>query len=120
MKKTVFLILTAAAFLAGAGPLDACEIHFEPNKPALAAGQTAAVALFVKFEHRRCDIPIEDTRIETKNVEIVGRGSWTEIKSGLFRLDLEIKAGTGRGEVRVTRECDKKGLSEGILVIGSK
>jgi len=119
MKKTALLIL-AAALLSGAGPLDACEIHFEPSKSALASGQTAAVVLFVKFEHRRCDISIEDTRIETKNVEIVGRGSWTEVKSGLFRLDLEVKAGTGRGEIRVTRECDKKGLSEGLLVVGSK
>ncbi|MBN2206000.1 MAG: hypothetical protein JW742_01230 [Candidatus Aminicenantes bacterium] len=115
MKTKKIIVTLLALGLVGAGRLLACDIHFEPAKPVLAAGASARVSVFVKFEHRRCDIPIEDTRLEAKNIEIVERGAWTELKSGLYRLDLEIRLGADRGELRAIRECEKKGVSEGVL-----
>ncbi len=43
--------------------------------------------------------------------------SWKRVKADTYSLDITFVLNGPKGEVRVTRECDKKGVSEGLLKV---
>lgn len=116
MKKLAPLAL-AAALLASAVPVLPCEIHFAQSKTAAAVGRETTATVTVVLEHRNCGIPMDQTSVEGKNVTIVKTGAWKRVKADVYSLDITFILNGPKGEVRVTRECDKKGVSEGLLKV---
>ena len=94
-----------------------CHIYFEPKIKTLQQGKEVEVTIYVKLEHRRCDIPLDATVIEAENIAIKEKGNWEKIKKGLYKLNIKIILTAAKGELRVIRECEKKGISEGILEV---
>lgn len=94
-----------------------CEIHFSPEKVTAVQGIETKVTVTVVLEHRNCKIPMEQTVIEGKGLTILQIGNWTRVKADTYSVDITFILNGPKGEIRVTRECDKKGLSEGILKV---
>lgn len=116
MKKLAPFAL-AAALLASAVPALPCEIHFAQSKMTAAVGRETLATVTVVLEHRNCKIPMDQTSVEGKGVTIVKTGAWTRVKADEYSLDITFVLNGPKGEVRVTRECDKKGVSEGLLKV---
>lgn len=116
MKKLVPLI-AAVVLLASAVPALPCEIRFEQAKMTAALGREAQATVTVVLEHRNCKVPMEQTVVEGKGLTIVKTGSWKRIKADTFSMDITFILNAPKGEVRVVRECEKKGASEGVLKV---
>ncbi len=117
MRKAISIalifVLTALAY--------PCIIAFEPDKIKIAEiGKPVEIKVFVKLEHRRCPIALEDTNFEVKNIKIPKKGQWVKVKRGLYSVRLKVVLTEESGELRVTRECEKKGISEGTLKFKAK
>ena len=116
MKKLVPFI-AAAVLLAFAVPALPCEIRFEQAKMTAAPGREAQATVTVVLEHRNCKIPMEQTAVEGKGLTIVKTGTWKRIKADAFSMDITFILNAPEGELRVARECEKKGISEGVLKV---
>ena len=117
MLRFKSLISAWAAVVILTLPLFPCHINFKPDKVLVERGQPATVTLRVELEHRRCPLPLEDTEIEEDHVEIIEQGPWTKTSRNLYEVELTLILRAERGELRVIRECEKKGISEGILKV---
>lgn len=95
----------------------ACEITFEPSDVVVDKNGEATVKAVVKWEHRRCVLDDDDVNIDYENIKELSNTGWKKVKRGLFENTLKIKLTGDEGEIRVWRECSKKGVSEGILKI---
>ena len=115
MKKIIsfFVILL---FL-GIVPALSCIIEFEPIEVKLKKGETTTVILHLKYEHRKCEITLDDTEYETKGIKIIEMGKWVKIKKGDFSRKIKIKLTADKGTLKIIRECTKKGISEGELKV---
>jgi hypothetical protein len=116
MKKILLPALTAA-LLASAIPTFPCEISFAQGKMTAAVGREVHAVVTVVLEHRNCRVPIERTAVAGKGLTIVGTGAWQRVKADVYSLDITFVLNAAQGEIRVTRECDKKGVSEGVLKV---
>jgi len=118
--KTKLLI---ALFLIGIFSVTAvysCHINFKPKKLNIEPDTPTSITVFVELEHRRCQIPIEDTIIKSNNIEIMKQGSWERLSRNKYKIDLMLILKGEKGELIVFRECDKKGISEGIMKVTAK
>ena len=117
MKKTIFLIL-ALLLAGGLTRLFPCDVSVE-TAPAAAGGKNRLqVKLFVEQVHRRCPLEIGQTKLETTGLTIEKRGQWQAVGEGLYRLDLTVfLTGKGSGEIRLLRDCPKRGQQKEVLGI---
>ncbi len=116
-KKVIVAVLTLLVLAFQAFP---CKIYFQPDKLIVEKGKKVEITVFVKLEHRRCPIDIEETKIDVENVKIVAGPDWSKEGRMLYAGKLRIILTGEQGKIRVYRECDKKGLSEGILEIAAR
>jgi hypothetical protein len=116
--QSFLLFMTAVVLLAG--PLFPCIINFKPEKVLVERGKPVTVKLLVELEHRRCPLPLEDTELEGDQVEIIEQGSWTKRSRNLYEIELTLVLKAEEGELRVIRECEKKGISEGTLKVAAR
>lgn len=115
------LILSAALLFS---PItQACEMVFvdanEDEIESITVGADGTASFEIRFiqEHRQCELDDDDVHIDFKGVEQVSVSSWEKVKKGTFKNDLVVKLTADSGEVRIWRECDKKGLSENAIKI---
>lgn len=118
--KRIPPLLFAAVLLASAVPALPCEIHFAQAKMTAAVGRETQAVVTVVLEHRNCRVPMEQTTIEGKGLTVVKQGSWQRVKADTYSLDITFILNGPKGELRVSRECDKKGVSEGILKVSGQ
>jgi hypothetical protein len=95
----------------------ACEITFEPTDKVKAVNKVAKFTAVVKWEHKKCVLADDDINIDYKGVKKLKESGWKKEKPGLFKNEIEVELTDKEGEVRVWRECSKKGLSEGKIKI---
>lgn len=115
MKTINRLILIAVLLTVSANLAQPCEIHFSPEKMTAVQGIKTKVTVSVVLEHRNCKIPMEQTVIEGKGLTILQIGHWARTKADTYSVEITFILNGPKGEIRVSRECNKKGLSEGIL-----
>lgn len=120
MKRFSRFILAATLWAAVAAPARPCEIHFAQGKMSAALGRETTATVTVVLEHRNCKIPMEQTTVEGKDLTILKQGPWTRVKADTYSLDIVFILSGPKGELRVTRECDKKGVSEGVLKVSAQ
>ncbi len=116
MRKAILMVLLVAL----AGMVYPCIISFEPESVVTEQGKPFEVKVYVKLEHRRCPVKIKETKFEGKNIKILSKGEWVKEKKGLYSVVLKVLSTGENGELRVIRECEKKGISEGLLKIKPK
>jgi hypothetical protein len=117
MKILSGFIFAASLLAAASAPAWSCEIFFETGKMTAALGREIQATVTVVLEHRNCKIPMAQTTIEGKGLTIVKQGSWARTKADTYTLDITFVLDGLKGELRVIRECDKKGISEGVLKV---
>ncbi len=119
MKRMSPFVLTAV-LLVSAVPAFPCEIHFAQAKTTAAVGREIQAVVTVVLEHRNCRVPMEQTMIEGKGLTVVKQSSWQRVKADTYSLEITFILNGPKGELRVSRECDKKGVSEGVLKVSAQ
>ncbi len=117
MKKILFTIGLGFLVFFFSEKIFACEITFEQGEKVKAEGKKAKVTAVVKWEHKKCVLAEDDVNIDFKGVKKVKDSGWKKEKHGLYKNEIEVELTEQEGEVRVWRECNKKGLSEGKIKI---
>lgn len=117
MKKVSFVFAFLFIALFAFRTAYACEITFEQGDKVKAEGKKAKIVAVVKWEHKKCVLADDDINIDYKGVKKVKESGWKKEKPGLFKNEIEVELTEKEGEVRVWRECSKKGLSEGKIKI---
>lgn len=116
MKKLSFLLFSFMIIFA-VKSVFACEITFEPTDKVKAVNKVAKFTAVVKWEHKKCVLADDDINIDYKGVKKLKESGWKKEKPGLFKNEIEVELTDKEGEVRVWRECSKKGVSEGKIKI---
>ena len=95
--------------------LRACEIEFKVignKKDSYKVGDELVVNFTLTLTHRSCREGLEKTKIDLKNIKILGATKWTEVSSYTYQRKLKIKI-TGKtgskATLSATRKCDKEG-----------
>ncbi|HNX97736.1 MAG TPA: hypothetical protein PKK12_08655 [Candidatus Aminicenantes bacterium] len=114
------LKLLLLAFVALTLTVGACELTFSPLSLTLGQGKTGKVVLTMSHEHRRCVLANEVMNYDAKGVTILAKGAWQEDEYGDLRQEISLRLDAKQGTLRVSRQCSRKGTSEGLLKIASK
>lgn len=114
MKKIILLLLFISIVSAN---IFSCIIEFEPEKINMKKGEVQSVLLKLKYEHRKCELTLDDTQYEVKGLKILEKSEWNKKKRGEFTQKIKIKLIDDKGYLKIIRECSKKGISEGILKV---
>ncbi len=113
MKK---IILLSVMFLSLLHPtLSGCIIHFEPKKLNLVLNRETTLTIYVELEHRKCDIPLEDTNYTANGILILKKGKWIKVKRNLYKQEITVKALKIGGTLRIWRDCEEKGISDACM-----
>lgn len=87
----------------------ACELSIISDKSEVFVGEEISVTIERVKTHKTCVLPIEETKIEVINGEIVKEGEW--IKGTKDTKEIVVKFNVpGTGIIKVTRDCPKGGL----------
>jgi len=117
MIRWKLLLLAFVAFTVTVG---ACELTFSPQALTLGQGKTGKVVLTMSHEHRRCVLANEVMNYDAAGVTILAKGAWQEDQYGDLRQEITLRLDAKQGTLRVSRQCSRKGTSEGLLKIASK
>lgn len=117
MKRVLLSVLFLIIALIVAKSVSACEITFEEGDKVKAEGRKAKITVVVKWEHRKCVLADDDINIDYNGVKKLKESGWRKERAGLFKNEIEVELMEKEGEVRVWRECSKKGISEGKVKI---
>lgn len=107
-------------------PVFACEIEFEvqgTKKETYKAGDEIIVKVRVTLTHRVCNVAMNNTKFDTKGLEMLGGTDWKEVSPGVWERKLKMKAQktkNGKLILTVTRTCDKEGGSGTLTMEGEK
>ncbi|PKP19589.1 MAG: hypothetical protein CVU05_11035 [Bacteroidetes bacterium HGW-Bacteroidetes-21] len=113
MKKRSFVILLFLSLVYTG--IFACEISFEVEKgkkEKYIQGDELVVLVKVSFTHRVCNLAIQNTKFDTKGLEILGGTDWKEESQFVWTRKLKLKVtGTSDGKLNLTatRSCDRVG-----------
>lgn len=121
MKK---LLISGVLILFAAFTAFSCEIEFEiqgAKKEIYKAGDEIIVKVRVSLTHRTCAVAMNQTKFDTKGLEILGGTDWKEVTPGVWERKLKLKASkTADGKIvlTATRTCDKEGGSGTLVLVG--
>ena len=121
MKK---LLLSGVLIMFAAFTALSCEIEFEiqgAKKETYKAGDEIIVKVRVTLTHRACVVAMNQTKFDTKGLEILGGTDWKEVTPGVWERKLKMKAAKtsdGKLTLQVTRTCDKEGGSGTLTLVG--
>lgn len=96
---------------------NACEITFEPKTVKVGADGKGTFTGIIKWEHRKCPLADDDVNIDEKGAKVLEQSGWKKVKRGLYKNEFKVQLTADKGTLRVWRECDKKGISEGTLEV---
>ena len=117
MKKIKWLLWTIM-LLAGLSTLFPCDISFETAKIVENGKTKTHVKVLVDLVHGRCPADIEKTCLACAGIKVEKKGQWQKVDESTWRLEFNaILNGSKAGEVRVSRECPKRGSHSQTLTI---
>ncbi len=117
MKKIKLFVLI---FLLSAGlaTLFPCDISFETAKIVENGKNKVSVKILVDIVHRNCPVNIEKTMLVFDGVQVEKKSAWKKIDACTWEMKLTgTLPGNKAGEIRVARDCPKRGLHQEILKI---
>lgn len=110
-KKSFLIVLIALTltFLLPISNIFGCTVNIVPSKTEVQVGETISVDILRTQTHKTCVLPLDETKIEITNGEIVKDNPW--IVGSVDKKTIEVKfTEVGEGIIRVTRDCPKGGL----------
>ena len=109
--KVLFAVLISLVLLfLMAQPVAACEITITPDAASGHVGDILTFTIDVRKTHRTCTVPIEETVINLRAMEIVSQTPWQQISSDVNRREITVRlTEVGKGQIEVIRECPKGG-----------
>lgn len=109
LRFIIFALLILIVTLTFAKNTFACELSIISDKSEFYVGEEISVTIERVKTHKTCVLPIEETKIEIINGEIVKEGEW--IKGTKDIKEIVVKFNTpGTGIIKVIRDCPKGGL----------
>ena len=122
MKKiTLILVATLAATLTLGSLALACEITISSDRESGSVGDNVSLTITVKQTHRKCALPIEETKISIAGMRIVSHTPWKQVSTGTNQITLSAElTAAGEAALTVIRECDKEGYHEQVKRISVK
>jgi len=117
VKRILFVLVFLLISLVLKDRLLACEITFEDGEKVKAENKIARFTAVVKWEHKKCVLAEDDINIDYNGVKKIKESGWKKVRHGLYKNEIEVELTGEEGEVRVWRECSKKGVSEGKIKI---
>jgi hypothetical protein len=116
-QAITLLVGAAGAFVPSVA--SGCVMTFQPSTIRADRSGKATFKAFIKLDHRRCilALPPHCITLSPKNLKIVKQSGWKKVRRGMFSSEFEIQLTANRGTLKVLRECQKKGISEGTIVI---
>jgi hypothetical protein len=115
-RAITFLSVMTTVFLFTSVAL-ACFITFEPDTVQADGDGRASFDGVIRWEHRKCVLDDDDVNLDTKGLKILSQTGWKQVKRGLFKNHFEVELTSKVGELRIWRECSKKGISEHTIKI---
>lgn len=119
MRQMKYMLFIALLILFTWQNVYPCDIRLESRDKVIKKGKETVVTVTVFLEHRRCHLGIEETEFMTDGIVIKSQSAWKQAGNNLYKAELHIVLTKDEGEIRVGRDCRKKGLSEGVLRIRS-
>lgn len=117
LRTILVALVLSAGLLLPAGSALACEITFEPVQVHPDDSGAFMVIAVVEWEHRNCELDDDDVNIDYGGIEEVSNTGWVKVGRGRYENEIEARLLTDNGTIRVWRDCNKKGLSEGVLAV---
>lgn len=109
LRFIIFALLILVLSLTFTKSTFACELSIISDKSEVYVGEEISVTIERVKTHKTCVLPIEETKIEVINGEIVKEGEW--IKGTKDTKEIVVKFNEpGTGIIKVTRDCPKGGL----------
>ncbi|MFC1905039.1 4Fe-4S binding protein [Chloroflexota bacterium] len=109
--RLIFAILISlSVLLIWEQPVAACTITITPDSASGNVGDTITFTIDVQKTHRTCLIPIDETEINLRGMEIVSQSLWKAVSSEIHRKEITVRlTEVGEGLIEVSRECSKGG-----------
>lgn len=118
MRILFVILISLAILLLTAQPVAACTITITPDSATGYVGDILTFTIDVQKTHRTCLIPIDETEINLKGMELVSQTLWQQVSSEVHRKDISVRlTEVGEGLIEVIRECPKGGGSCAVEVI---
>ncbi len=117
MKKTNILLplLLLILLVFNREKLFACDITFEPSAIKVNSNNMASVKVTLELAHKNCPEKLKDVNFDYTGVKLIKKGEWKQVSKRVFEIVLDIKLTDAQGTIRVWRQCDKEGISEGTI-----
>lgn len=114
-KRVLFVAILLFALLPGQAL--ACIISFKPTTVTSGADGKARVVVVIEWEHRNCELDDDEVNVDLVGLKKLASTGWVKVRSGLFENTIDLQLTGESGNVRVWRECSKKGLSEASVTV---
>lgn len=101
----------------------ACQVNFSPERfETLSVNDIISVEVMLTKEHRQCPLSDDDVTVElSPKAKIVEQTGWKARGSKKVVNTFTIKIlEAGSSTFRITRDCQKKGISEATLTLEAK
>ncbi len=106
------ILIPIAVLLLTAQPVAACIISITPDSATGYVGDALTFTIDVQKTHRTCLIPIDETEINLKGMELVSQTLWQQVSPDVHRKQITVRlTEVGEGLIQVSRECPKGGGS---------
>jgi hypothetical protein len=117
MKK-IFCLMSVLFLSGGMALLFPCDISFETAQVVESGKSKVNVKVLVEIVHGNCPLNIEKTGLLLNGLTVEKRGPWKKIDEYTWQLELKVVLNDKKpGEIRVVRDCSKKGLHQQTLRI---
>jgi hypothetical protein len=102
----------------GIGQLFPCDISFE-TAPIIEKGKNKVlVKVLLEIVHGNCPLDIEKTGLVFTGIKVEKKEQWKKLDYFTWQLELKVALSENKaGEIRVVRDCTKKGLHQQTLKI---
>jgi hypothetical protein len=118
-RQAIGTLMVGAAGALVPSVASGCVMTFQPGAVRADRDGRATFTAFIRLDHRRCILadPPDCVTLSPKNLKILKQSGWKKVRRGMFSSEFEVQLTANSGALKVLRECQKKGISEGTISI---
>jgi hypothetical protein len=94
-----------------------CDFYFEAESKIVKLQESFYVKVTIVQTHNRCTLTsMEDYHFDTKNVTILSKTAWKEVKPDVFEAWVKLESTqSGDGWIKIYKNCTKEGYQEEVF-----
>jgi hypothetical protein len=120
-RRQALSLLAATGALLAPSAAWGCVMRFEPRVVQADASGRATFTALIYLDHRRCviSLPPACVHLVPRGLRILRQEGWRRVKRALYSntYRVELTHAGSEGSLKVWRDCSKKGISEGTIVV---